>query len=299
MDKKTVTLVAESIYSRADVFVSDNTELSRSAVKNLITVGKILKNGNTCKASTPVDIGDVFIVEIPQNQPLTAAAQDIDIDIVYQDSYIAVINKRQGMTVHPAAGSPDKTLVNALLYHIKDLSGINGVLRPGIVHRLDKDTSGLIVIAKCDSAHISLSAQIADKSCRRIYYALARGVMKSDSGIISEPIARSHKDRKKMAVVFGGRAAVTHYKVIKRFDKYTFVRLELKTGRTHQIRVHLAHIGHPIVCDGVYNRNKCEFAAEGQLLHSQTLIFNHPHTGKTVSFHAPLPDYFVNILKKI
>ena len=226
-------------------------------------------------------------------------AQNIPLDIVYQDADLAVINKPQGMVVHPANGVNTNTLVNALLYHIKDLSGINGVLRPGIVHRLDKDTSGLLVIAKNDFAHVELQRQIQAKECRRIYLALLEGVVKQDAGQIDKPIGRSKADRKKMDIVSDGRNAVTNYEVLTRYENYTLMRFELKTGRTHQIRVHAKYMQHPVVGDKTYGYKNCRFALDGQLLHAETLMFTHPTTGKQMSFTVALPDYFKRVLHSL
>ena len=254
-------------------------------------------NGKTeDKVSRTLKIGDNVGITIVAPEPIELIPQNIPLDIVYQDEYLAVINKQQGLTVHPAGGSYKDTLVNALLYHIKDLSGINGDIRPGIVHRLDKDTSGLMVIAKNDFAHVNLSQQIASKECRRIYYALTEGVFKEDSGIIDQPLFRSKTDRKKIAVDPDGRQAITLFNVVERFSANTLVRFELKTGRTHQIRVHSAFIGHPIVGDKVYGFKKQRFDLNGQLLHSKEITFTHPKTGESMHFDSELPDYFRRIL---
>ena len=220
-------------------------------------------------------------------------------DIVYQDEDVAVINKAQGVTVHAGNGTHGSTLVNALLYHLDSLSGINGVIRPGIVHRIDKDTSGLLVVAKNDAAHLSLSNQIKDKTCARIYYALVEGVVKTDEGEIETYIGRSDKNRTMMAVTDRGRKAITDYEVVKRYSAYTLMRFSLKTGRTHQIRVHCKYMGHPIVGDPVYGYKTQKFKLNGQLLHAAELAFNHPRTGERMTFTAPLPDYFEAVLKKL
>ena len=220
-------------------------------------------------------------------------------DIVYQDEDVAVINKAQGVTVHAGNGTHGSTLVNALLYHLDSLSGINGVIRPGIVHRIDKDTSGLLVVAKNDAAHLSLSNQIKDKTCARVYYALVEGVVKTDEGEIETYIGRSDKNRTMMAVTDRGRKAITDYEVVKRYSAYTLIRFSLKTGRTHQIRVHCKYMGHPIVGDPVYGYKTQKFKLNGQLLHAEELSFNHPRTGERMTFTAPLPDYFEAVLKKL
>lgn len=274
-------------------------EITRSAVKNLIEKGDVLLNGKTVKAKEKVSAGDEIAVIIPDVCEVAIVPQDIPIDIVYEDEDIAVINKAQGMVVHPAAGNPDGTLVNAIMFRIKDLSGINGELRPGIVHRIDKDTSGLLVIAKNDEAHRSLSEQIKEKTAKRIYEAVVFGNIKQDSGTVDKPIARSKKDRKIMAIDMGGRNAVTHYKVLERFGEYTYIRCELETGRTHQIRVHMKYLGHPIVGDRVYTKRKDEFGLSGQLLHAKKLCLIHPRTKKHMEFECELPDYFKNVLEKL
>lgn len=292
---KNVELTAEET-SRLDVFLT-NASLTRSHAQKLIAQGAVTVNGNVVtKCSAEVKPDSVVKVCLPDEVPLSVPAQDIPLDIVYQDADLAVINKPQGMTVHPANNVFTDTLVNALLFHISDLSGINGVLRPGIVHRLDKDTSGLLVIAKNDKAHVELQRQIQTKQCHRIYIALLEGVLKENSGTVDKPIGRSLSDRKKMDTVPNGRNAVTSYSVIKRYRHHTLVRFELKTGRTHQIRVHAKFLGHPVVGDKTYGYKNCKWNLNGQLLHSQTLIFTHPTTGETMSFTAPLPDYFCRVL---
>lgn len=287
----------ENSGDRLDVFVGEVAQSSRSNAQKRIKKGLVTLNGKTeDKVSRTLKIGDNVGVTIVAPEPIELIPQDIPLDIVYQDEYLAVINKQQGLTVHPAGGSYTDTLVNALLYHIKDLSGINGDIRPGIVHRLDKDTSGLMVVAKNDFAHVNLSQQIASKECRRIYYALTEGVFKEDSGVIDQPLFRSKTDRKKIAVDPDGRQAITLFNVVERFAANTLVRFELKTGRTHQIRVHSAFIGHPIVGDKVYGFKKQRFDLNGQLLHSKEITFTHPKTGETMHFDSELPDYFRRIL---
>lgn len=287
----------ENSGDRLDVFVGEVAQSSRSNAQKRIKNGLVTLNGKTeDKVSRTLKIGDNVGITIVAPEPIELIPQNIPLDIVYQDEYLAVINKQQGLTVHPAGGSYKDTLVNALLYHIKDLSGINGDIRPGIVHRLDKDTSGLMVIAKNDFAHVNLTQQIASKECRRIYYALTEGVFKEDSGIIDQPLFRSKTDRKKIAVDPDGRQAITLFNVVERFSANTLVRFELKTGRTHQIRVHSAFIGHPIVGDKVYGFKKQRFDLNGQLLHSKEITFTHPKTEDSMHFDSELPDYFRRIL---
>lgn len=287
----------ESVGQRVDVFLNSAMGKSRSHIKNLIERSKVFVNDEIKKAGYVLKVGDEVAVYEDQARQLNLSAQNIPIDIVYEDGDIAVINKPQGMVVHPAAGSYDNTLVNALLYHLKSLSAINGVVRPGIVHRLDKDTSGLLVVAKNDEAHIDLQRQIANKTAKRFYYALVDGVVSKDEGVIETFIDRSQKDRKLMAVSrSGGRIATTLYKVVERFDRYTLMEYELKTGRTHQIRVHSKHIGHCVVGDLQYGGSN-KFDLKGQLLHARRLTLAHPKTGEQMTFDAPLPDYFERVLK--
>lgn len=285
---------------RLDVFLAEKTEKTRSAIKKLVDDGEVKVNGKPAlKAGLNLKCGDRVEIIIPTAVPLSAEAENIPLDIVYQDGDIAVINKPQGLTVHTGNGVHGSTLVNALLYHLDSLSGINGVLRPGIVHRIDKDTSGLLVVAKNDKAHLSLSEQIKDKTCGRIYVALLDGVMKNDRGTVDTFIGRSEKNRTQMAVVREGRRAVTHYEVIKRYGAYTLCRFKLETGRTHQIRVHCKHLGYPIVGDPVYNTKKDKFNLKGQLLHAERLELTHPTTGERMVFTAPKPAYFEEVLKKL
>lgn len=286
---------------RLDTAVSDNIEdISRARCQKLIKEGAVWLNGvKVEKTSKTVREGDVAEVLIPELKPVELLPQDIPLDIVWQDENMAVINKQQGLTVHPANGVYTDTMVNALLYHIKDLSGINGDIRPGIVHRLDKDTSGLMVVAKNDVAHRSLAEQISTKTCRRIYYALVEGVMKNDSGFVEKPISRSKSDRKKMGIVPDGKYAKTFYTVVERYEKNTLVKYELTTGRTHQIRVHTQYLGHPIVGDKTYGFKNQRFDLAGQLLHSKEIRFNHPVTGEQMNFESELPDYFKNVLSKL
>lgn len=284
---------------RLDVFLSEKLDKTRSAVKKLVDDGEITVGGNKVKAGRTLKIGEEISVNIPDPVKLDLEAENIPLDIIYQDKDIAIINKPQGMTVHAGNGTHGSTLVNALLYHLDSLSGINGVIRPGIVHRIDKDTSGLLVIAKNDAAHLSLSEQIKNKTCHRIYLALLEGTVKQNDGIIDTFIGRSDKNRTMMAVKDSGRRAVTHFKVLKRYKEFTFAEFRLETGRTHQIRVHCKYIGHPIVGDPVYGYEKQKFKLNGQLLHAWKLELTHPSTGERMSFEAPLPDYFQAVLQKL
>ena len=296
---KQIQLVCEQS-QRLDSFVAENSTLTRSHAQKLVQGGSVTVDGAVVtKCSLVVKEDSVVCVTLPDEQLLDIPAQDIPLDILYEDSHMAVINKQQGLTVHPANGVNTDTLVNALLFHIKDLSGINGVLRPGIVHRLDKDTSGLLVVAKNDQAHVELQRQIQTKECKRIYWALVEGVVKQDQGIVNQPIGRCPTDRKRMDIVAGGRQAETHFTVLKRFDRYTLMQFELKTGRTHQIRVHSRFLGHPVVGDKTYGFKNCKFNLSGQLLHAQTISFTHPVSGEQMTFSAPLPSYFDKILQTL
>ncbi len=290
--------VAEDTF-RVDVFLSEKSGLTRSAVKKLADGGKVFADGRPAKAGDTVRAGQTVSVEIPDPTPIAAKPEDIPIEIIYEDADLAVVNKAQGMTVHAGAGNFEGTLVNALLYRLDNLSGINGGLRPGIVHRIDKDTSGLLVVAKNDRAHLSLSAQIQNKTCRREYLALLEGVVKEQTGRIVTQIGRDPKDRLKMAVLPAGqgRYAETEYFVEERFAKNTLARFALKTGRTHQIRVHAKYMGHPVVGDKLYGYKNQRFAVEGQLLHAYRLELTHPSSGERMTFTAPLPDYFTRILE--
>lgn len=295
------TFLAETDGARADVFLSGNTGLTRSAIKKLADEGNVLVNGKRVKAGQTLKAGDSVTAKIPAPEPIEAKPENIPLDIVYEDDCLAVVNKAQGMTVHAGAGNYAGTLVNALLYRLNSLSGINGKIRPGIVHRLDKDTSGLLVVAKNDAAHLSLSAQIAEKSCKREYLALLEGVVKEDGGRLVTNFGRDPKDRLKMAVLPAGkgRRAETEFTVVERFKNNTLVRFSLKTGRTHQIRVHARYMGHPVVGDRTYGYRNQRFRLEGQLLHAEHLEFTHPVTGERVGFSAPLPDYFVRVLETV
>ncbi len=285
---------------RLDAFIAEQVEqLSRSAVKNLINEGQVLVNGARQKASYHVREGDEISIEIPEPQVLELKPRDIPLDIIYQDEDLVVINKPKGLVVHPAHGNWDYTLVNALLFHIKDLSGINGQIRPGIVHRLDKDTSGVMVVAKNDTAHRSLAAQIKEHSIKRDYIALGHGTIKENLGTIDAPIGRSKVDRKKMAVIADGRPAVSKYQVLERYHNYSLVKVELLTGRTHQIRVHFAYIQPPVVGDPLYGSGKKHFNLDSQALHARLLGFIHPRNGKYLEFTSPLPEYFQEIIASL
>lgn len=293
------TFVVETSADRLDKYLASVTEYSRSRIQNEIAAGKIRVNGALARPGDKLKPGDVVTVDIEPPREPEVKAENIPIEIVYQDECLAVINKSQGMVVHPAPGHADGTLVSALLWHIGDLSGIGGELRPGIVHRLDKDTSGLIVIAKNDESHAALAAQMADKSARRIYDAIVHGGFAENEFVIDKSIGRSRSDRKKMAIDRGGRRAVTRIRVLERFGEFTHVEASLETGRTHQIRVHLSSIGRPVAGDTVYGPKTPRLHDKGQLLHAGTLVLRHPKTGEEMTFHSPLPDYFEAVLKKL
>lgn len=282
---------------RVDVYLARQLDFTRSHVKKLCDDGFLTVNGKSAKSNKVLKNGDVVEIVLPENKNLDVEPCDMPLNIVYQDNDIAVIDKPQGLTVHAGSGTNGDTLVNALLYHLDNLSGINGVIRPGIVHRIDKNTSGLLVVAKNDNAHLALAKQLEDKTCHRNYIALLEGVLKTDKGTIDTFIGRSTKDRTKMAVTSSGRNAITDYKVIKRYTSYTLCEFSLRTGRTHQIRVHAKHLGHPIVGDKEYGFKNQKFNLNGQLLHAYKLEFVHPSTEKKVSFTSELPDYFNKILK--
>ena len=299
--KKEIPTAGEN-YARADVFLSDTLGGTRSSVKKLFESGFVLIGGKTAKPSQSVPQGATAEVTLPDAVSCEAKPEDIEIDIVYEDKDVAVINKPQGMTVHAGNGNTEGTLVNALLYKLDSLSGINGVIRPGIVHRIDKDTSGLLVVAKNDAAHLSLAKQIEEKTCRRTYLALLEGNLKNDAGTVTTYIGRDPKDRVKMAVVEPnrGKIAITDYTVLKRYKQnFTLCRFDLHTGRTHQIRVHARYLGNPVVGDPVYGVKKQKFNLNGQLLHAWRLRFTHPTTGEEMSFEAPLPDYFKDVLNRL
>lgn len=287
---------------RIDKFLSDCIEgKSRSFFASVIENGEACVNGKAVTKSYKVSVGDEVLINIPEATELEAIPQDIPLDIVYEDDDIIVVNKPKGMVVHPAAGNPDSTLVNALLFHCKgQLSGINGVMRPGIVHRIDKNTSGLLVVAKSDRAHVSLSEQIKEHSMTREYRAVVYGHLKSEEGTVDAPIGRSANDRKRMCVTDkNSKNAVTHYRVIEEFRDFTYIKCKLETGRTHQIRVHMSYIGHPLAGDDVYGPKKVIIELTGQCLHAIKLGFKHPVTGEYMEFDSDLPEYFNSFLEKI
>ncbi len=286
---------------RLDKAVAEFFDLTvtRSAAQKLIKEGNVtVADSVVSKPAYKLKDGEEVTVRLPAPVTVSAEPENIPIDIVYQDADILVVNKPQGLTVHPSETQPNHTLVNALMYHISDLSGINGVLRPGIVHRIDKNTSGLLVVAKNDKAHVSLSAQIAEKTACRRYIALVDRNIKEEEGTVNAPLSRDKNNRLRMAVAVGGRYAVTHYKVTERFGDYTLLNLQLETGRTHQIRAHMKHISHPITGDELYGGSN-KFKLKGQLLHAYELTLTHPTTGETMTFNAPLPEHFEAVLKKL
>lgn len=291
-------LIIKDSGNRLDKALADLTTLSRSQANEEIKKGTVLVNGKAAKAKYAVKVGDVITYEIPEDETLNYEAEDIPLDIIYEDEDVAVINKPQGMVVHPSAGHTSGTLVNALMYHIKDLSTINGVVRPGIVHRIDKDTSGLLMIAKNDISHKALAEELKDKKSLRKYLAIVHGNLPNDRGMIEAPIGRSEKDRKKQAVTAKGKEAVTRFQVLERFGNYTLVELTLETGRTHQIRVHMAYIGHPVAGDPLYGPRKT-LKGQGQFLHARTLGFTHPRTGEVMTFTAEAPAIFQERLEEL
>lgn len=291
--------ICESNGIRLDKYIQIDG-IPRSQIQKLIDDGNAMVNDNTAKSSYKVKIGDKITIDIPEPEQPDIEAENIPLDIIYEDEHMLVINKPQGMVVHPAPGNYNGTLVNALMYHCKEsLSGINGVLRPGIVHRIDKDTSGLLLVAKTNEAHLSLSEQIQKKTARRHYVCIVCGIMKNKKGIIDAPIGRHPTNRLKMAVTpTNSKDAVTHFEVLEYLDNATYVACDLETGRTHQIRVHMQYIGHPIVGDPLY-LNKNSYNLKGQALHAQSITFNHPISGKTMSFSAQPPEYFEQLLNKL
>ena len=293
-------IVENDKQKRIDAFLTENTDYSRTAIQRLIDEDKIEVNGKKVKSSYKVQYGDKIEIEEEPAKEIELKAQDIPIEILYEDNDIIVVNKPKGMVVHPANGNPDGTLVNAIMSICKDsLSGIGGEIRPGIVHRLDKNTSGAIIIAKNDKAHINLSEQLKNHEIKKTYIALVRGIVKENNATINMPIARSKKDRKKMDVDKNGKEAITHFKVLNRFQDCTLLEINIETGRTHQIRVHLSHIGYPIIGDDVYSNGKNKWNIEGQCLHAKSLDFKHPITGKQIHIDAPIPEYFEKILVEL
>ena len=299
MSNKIEKLVVDEENIRLDSYIAKKyNKLSRTMIQKLIEEGNILVNGNKKKLSYKVSLDDEITINVPEAEETDIKPENIPLDIIYEDDDIIVINKPKGLVVHPANGNPDGTLVNAIMAICKEsLSGIGGKIRPGIVHRLDKDTSGILIVAKNDKAHINLSNQIKNREMKKIYIALVRGVVNENEATIDMPIGRSTKDRKKMAVRKDGKEAITHFKVLKRFPKYTLLEVKIDTGRTHQIRVHMAEIGHPVVGDVVYSNGKNDFGVVGQMLHAKSLDFKHPITGKQMHLEAELPKYFKDILE--
>ncbi len=297
-----MVLTADRSGERADAALARLApDLTRSAAQRLLEEGRVLREGRPLRKNDKLQAGDVLALDLPEPQPVALEPEDIPLDIVYEDNDLLVINKPKGLVVHPAAGHWSGTLVNALLYHCRDsLSGINGELRPGIVHRIDKDTSGLLIVAKNDFAHQALAAQLQDHTLARTYVCLVVGGVREDSGVIDAPIGRHPTDRKKMAVTDkNSRHAVTHWRVLERFPGYTLLECRLETGRTHQIRVHMAYRNHPIVGDTVYGRPKPELGQDSQCLHARALTFRHPRTGETMTLTCPLPDYFTRLLEAL
>lgn len=298
--KKEYKIKVELENERLDKAISKLEEnFSRVFIQKLITEGKILVNGKKEKVSYKVHENDKITVDEYEIEEAVLKPQKLPLDIIYEDDDILVVNKEKGMVVHPGNGNPDGTLANAVMERCKDsLSGIGGKMRPGIVHRIDKDTSGLVVIAKNDKAHINISKQIQERKVEKTYIALVRGVIKENEATINMPIGRSTQDRKKMAVIKTGKEAITHFKVLKRYNEFTLLELKIETGRTHQIRVHMAEIGHPVVGDEVYSNGKNSFNVRGQMLHAAKLKFKHPKTDKILEIEAPLPEYFIQIINK-
>ena len=284
---------------RVDKYLTTELDtMSRSKVQNLIADGYVIVNGETIKANYKLETGDKVEVFVPEPEAVDVEAEDIPLDIIYEDNDIVLINKAQGMVVHPGAGNPNGTLVNALLFHIKDLSGINGEIRPGIVHRLDKDTSGILIVAKNDEAHVNLSEQLQNRTVKRKYWALVHGVLPHEHGTINAPIGRDPKDRQKFTVIKGGKEAISHFRVLERIQKFSLMEVSLETGRTHQIRVHLNYIDHPVAGDKIYGPKK-SLEGNGQFLHARMLEFTHPRTGETMSFEAELPALFEETLDRL
>ena len=302
MEQRELMVEAEAAGQRIDRFLSgEDTGLSRSALQALVADGHVLCNGRQVAKSLKLKAGDTILLEIPDAKPIEAVPQDIPLEIVYEDEHLLVVNKPKGMVVHPAPGNPDGTMVNALLWHCAGrLSGIGGAIRPGIVHRIDKDTSGLLVVAKTDAAHQALTEQMSVHSIHRVYHAVVYGNLKEDTGFVEAPIGRDPKDRKKMAVTQqNSKYAYTGWQVLERFGNFTYIACKLKTGRTHQIRVHMASIGHPLAGDAVYGPKNCIRSLNGQCLHAKELGFVHPATGEWMQFDSSLPDWFQDYLSRL
>lgn len=292
-------VVEENKQERLDSFLAQNTEFSRSKITKLIKEGQILVNGSKVKAGYALRENDEIVIDYVEEE-MIAEPENLNLDIVYEDEDVIVVNKPNGMVVHPAVGNPNGTLVNGLMYHSKNLSTINGEFRPGIVHRIDADTTGLLMVAKNDKAHIKLAKQLEEKTAHRIYYAIVEGVINNETGTIDAPIGRDNRDRKKMAVCEeNSKHAVTHFRVIERYKRATLIELKLETGRTHQIRVHMKYIGHPVVNDPVYGNRKMIFDESGQCLHAKELGFVHPVTNEFMKFDSDLPECFVNIMEML
>ena len=297
-----LTVSPEDAGVRIDKYLAEQLpDITRSYLQKLLKDGSVQMNGKPVKASTKTAAGALIALTIPEPEEPEILPEDIPLDILYEDSDVILINKPKDMVVHPAAGHYTGTLVNALMYHCRgDLSGINGVLRPGIVHRIDKDTTGVLIVCKNDRAHNALAEQLKEHSITRKYRAIVCGNLKEDEGTVDAPLGRHPQDRKKMAIVrSGGKRAVTHYRVLERFGNYTYIECRLETGRTHQIRVHMASLGHPLLGDEIYGRAKSPFKLEGQTLHAMVLGFIHPTTGEYMEFEAPLPEYFEKLLEKL
>ncbi len=302
MEQREFVVEQETAGQRIDRFLSgEDTGLSRSALQALVADGHVLCNGRLVAKSLKLKAGDTIVLEIPDAKPIEAVPQDIPLEIVYEDEHLLVVNKPKGMVVHPAPGNPDGTMVNALLWHCAGrLSGIGGAIRPGIVHRIDKDTSGLLVVAKTDAAHQALTEQMSVHSIHRVYHAVVYGNLKEDTGFVEAPIGRDPKDRKKMAVTQqNSKYAYTGWQVLERFGNFTYIACKLKTGRTHQIRVHMASIGHPLAGDAVYGPKNCIRSLNGQCLHAKELGFVHPATGEWMQFDSSLPDWFQDYLSRL
>ena len=300
IQKITLKATDENSGERLDKFIADNSDISRSYAAKLCEDGLVMLGGKPLAKKYKITGGEEIEIDVPKPEELSIEPEDIPLDIVYEDSDVIVVNKPQGLCVHPAPGNESGTLVNGLVYHCGgELSAINGVIRPGIVHRIDKDTSGLLIVAKNNEAHLKLSEQLKERKAMRKYVALVNGNIKEEDGTINKPIARNPVDRKKMAVVQGGREAITHFNVLERFGQYTLVECILETGRTHQIRVHMASIGHSIVGDPLYGIKKEKFNLQGQLLHAKTIGFVHPTTGEMMEFSSEIPEYFQKVLEKL